>query len=348
MGKIDLGRVQGHSISKIVRVSEQGGIDTYNVVLDDNTVAGQFTVRNGVDGNDGANGRDGRDGAPGKDGTLISVNGKLVSTFNADNKSDLPIDGLASSKTNVPLSANMGRKLDMEKAPTKHDSSSDIYGVGTASVYGHVKASSVAPRMDGERSYVGDDNGYYAREGHVHPTDTSRAAKNHTHNVSDITAGILPVSRGGTGKASFPSGAVLVGNGAEGLNTINQSAMTVGNALSANRALNADKASRADQATRATKADSADRATYSDKVYTNLGETKIYVNNINWAPGKDDQKYSISPGFSVKGAVVSAKSKSYYGAGPVLAVEIYNTSVNVVIDNDGGDLAGFCIIIWGK
>lgn len=346
MGKIDLGRVQGHSVSKIVRVSENDGIDTYNVVLDDNTVAGQFTVRNGANGNNGTNGRDGRDGNPGKDGTLISVNGELVSTFNADNKSDLPIDSLASSETKIPLSANMGRKLDMEKAPTDHASAANVYGMGTASVYGHVKASSAAPLMDGIAN-VGMDNGNYAREGHVHPTDTTRAAKSHTHNASDIIAGVLPVSLGGTGKTYYTQGEVLVGNGAGGLNTVKQTTMSVGNALRANNAGRADEAGRADNAKQADKANLADRATYSDKINTNLGQTKIYVENVVWAPGKDDQKYPINPGFSVRGAVVTARSKSYYGAGPVLAVEIFSTSVNVVVDNDGGDLAGFCIIIWG-
>ena len=118
MGQIDLGRVQGHSIASINRVASSGNIDTYEVKLDDNTSAGQFTVTNGIDGTNGLNGKDGKDGAPGKNGTLISVNGQLVDTFNADNKSDLPIDSLSSSETKKPLSANMGRQLDLTKAPT--------------------------------------------------------------------------------------------------------------------------------------------------------------------------------------------------------------------------------------
>ena len=65
MGQIDLGRVQGHSIAKISRVSSSGNIDTYEVKLDDNTSAGQFTVTNGIDGTNGLNGKDGKDGAPG-------------------------------------------------------------------------------------------------------------------------------------------------------------------------------------------------------------------------------------------------------------------------------------------
>ena len=46
--------------------------------------------------------------------------------------------------------------------------------------------ASTSPKMDGTAA-VGT-SAKYAREDHVHPTDTSRAAANHTHSSNDITA----------------------------------------------------------------------------------------------------------------------------------------------------------------
>lgn len=352
MGQIDLGRVQGHSISQINRVGSSGNIDTYEVKLEDNTSAGQFTVTNGIDGTNGINGKDGKDGAPGKDGTLVMVNGELVETFDADLKSELPIDSLASSETKIPLSANMGRKLDIEKAPNAHASAEKLYGVSDATHYGHSKASSMLPSMNGVAN-AGTDNGNYAREGHVHPTDSTRAAVSHTHSASDISTGIFPVSRGGTGKTSFTSGQILVGNGTGAFTSISQSSMSVGYAVSAgsansaSSATSASRATTADNAARASRADNATYATRADTVDTNVGNTKFRAYDISWAPGKDDARYPINTGISVRGATVSAKSKSYYGAGPVLAIEKSGSTVTVVVDNDAGDLAGFCLIVWG-
>jgi hypothetical protein len=56
--------------------------------------------------------------------------------------------------------------------PTAHAVNTTTYGIGTASVYGHAMASSATPLVAGTAS-VGTDNGKYAREGHVHPAQTS-------------------------------------------------------------------------------------------------------------------------------------------------------------------------------
>jgi len=61
------------------------------------------------------------------------------------------------------------------RAPTDHSSTETTYGKATTSKYGHVKAASDAPKMDGTAN-VGTDNGLYARADHIHPTDTSRAS----------------------------------------------------------------------------------------------------------------------------------------------------------------------------
>lgn len=60
------------------------------------------------------------------------------------------------------------------KAPTNHASPSTTYGMSSVLNYGHSRASSAAPLMNGTAA-VGTDNGMYAREGHIHPTDTTRA-----------------------------------------------------------------------------------------------------------------------------------------------------------------------------
>ena len=45
-----------------------------------------------------------------------------------------------------------------------------------------------------------------------------KAASSHTHTASEIT-GPMPVSKGGTGKTSLTSGAILLGNGTSGIST---------------------------------------------------------------------------------------------------------------------------------
>ena len=69
----------------------------------------------------------------------------------------------------------MGHELNITKAEKVHTSpSGSMYGRATADVFGHVRASSADPLMDGT-SFVGTDNGYFARGDHRHPTDVSRA-----------------------------------------------------------------------------------------------------------------------------------------------------------------------------
>ena len=62
------------------------------------------------------------------------------------------------------------------KAPTSHASTATTYGRSDATNFGHAMASSAAPAMDGTAS-AGTDNGKFTREGHRHPSDTSRATR---------------------------------------------------------------------------------------------------------------------------------------------------------------------------
>lgn len=60
-----------------------------------------------------------------------------------------------------------------DKAPTNHKSTGTTYGVATATEYGHVMSSNALPLANGTAS--AGTAGKCANEGHVHPTDTTRA-----------------------------------------------------------------------------------------------------------------------------------------------------------------------------
>lgn len=76
--------------------------------------------------------------------------------------------------------------LGQEQVPAMKISSSDTtYSPATAT-----------PIVNGTAT-VGTST-KYAREDHVHPTDTSRAASSHNHAASNITSGTLALARGGT------------------------------------------------------------------------------------------------------------------------------------------------------
>lgn len=85
------------------------------------------------------------------------------------------IDNLYSDDPSAALSANMGRYLNVNKADKVHTSIyGATYGRSSANLFGHSRASSDMPLMDGEGD-VGTDDGFFARGNHRHPTDTSRA-----------------------------------------------------------------------------------------------------------------------------------------------------------------------------
>lgn len=64
----------------------------------------------------------------------------------------------------------------------------------------HVQLSSATPKINGTASCGSATTA--ARADHIHPTDTSRAAKAHEHSAGDITSGKLDVKYGGTGQTS--------------------------------------------------------------------------------------------------------------------------------------------------
>ena len=68
----------------------------------------------------------------------------------------------------------MGRELNLKKAEKVHTSASgSTYGRANEDLFGHARASSIDPLMNGEAE-VGTDDGYFARGDHRHPTDLTR------------------------------------------------------------------------------------------------------------------------------------------------------------------------------
>lgn len=101
--------------------------------------------------------------------------------------------GLVEAESGKGLSSNDYSNADREK-------------LGGVAEHATANApSDDAPQMDGTAS--AGSSAAYARGDHVHPTDTSRAAAEHTHDAGDIDAGTLaadrlptvPISKGGTG-----------------------------------------------------------------------------------------------------------------------------------------------------
>lgn len=66
-------------------------------------------------------------------------------------------------------------RLSDNRTPKSHASANTSYGVSSGNVYGHAKASSTVPKMDGTAS-AGEEVSSFARGDHTHPTDTTRAS----------------------------------------------------------------------------------------------------------------------------------------------------------------------------
>ena len=65
-----------------------------------------------------------------------------------------------------------------------------------------------------------EELGNKAPAGHTHTaSEVGAAPSKHTHGASDINSGTLPVPRGGTGRVSLADGQMLVGAGANAINT---------------------------------------------------------------------------------------------------------------------------------
>ena len=102
--------------------------------------------------------------------------------------------------------------------PIDHASSGSDYGLASASLYGHAKASGTTPKAPGTAS-VGTETNKFARGDHVHPHDDTKLDKTggafnkvfFSRTSGDFTApytGVYRVTlKGGGGGGSYPSAA---------------------------------------------------------------------------------------------------------------------------------------------
>ena len=220
---VSAGGVNISSVTKQSGTGEAGTIDTYQCNLSSGGIAGTFTVYNGANGARGATGATGATGAAGASVTDIEkisgtgaggtvdvyqVNlstGGNAGTFNVYNGND----GSGSAGSATPLmdgtaavgTANAYAREDhrhpsdtskVDKVTGKGLSTNDftdalktkLDGIATGATAN--TAASSAPIMDGTAAAGTSTD--YARADHVHPTDTTRQAKNsYFTNVSAST-----------------------------------------------------------------------------------------------------------------------------------------------------------------
>ena len=143
-------------ITKVGGTGAGGTVDTYRVDLSNGQSGGTFDVYNGNDGT----------GAPGSAPPLMDGTAE-VGTANAFSREDHrhPSD---TSKVDVVSGKGLSTNDFTDTLKTKLDG---IESGATANV-----ASSADPQMDGTKTAGTSTD--YARADHVHPTDTSRQAKN--------------------------------------------------------------------------------------------------------------------------------------------------------------------------
>lgn len=132
------------------------------------------------------------------------------------------INGTAAAGTDNGKFAREGHihPVDSSRAPTAHASTATTYGVSSATNYGHSMASAAVPLINGVAA-AGTDNGKFAREGHVHPTDTTKADTTHAHGSVTSTGTIgttasLPLITGALGAIQTGSFGASAGTFAEG------------------------------------------------------------------------------------------------------------------------------------
>ena len=96
---------------------------------------------------------------------------------------------------------------DVGGAVTNHASSLSTYGLSTAILYGHAKASSTEPKMAGS-SDVGSETSSFARGDHVHPAQTTISGNAGTATTlktsRNITIGNLTKSFNGSQDLEYP------------------------------------------------------------------------------------------------------------------------------------------------
>lgn len=123
-----------------------------------------------------------------------------------DGNIHVPATGTANSGKVLTAGATAGSlswttPVDATKAPINHSSTATTYGISSATEYGHVMASSATPLAAGTAA-VGTDNGKFAREGHVHPAQTTITGNAGTATKLE-TARTISLTGDVTGSATF-------------------------------------------------------------------------------------------------------------------------------------------------
>lgn len=176
-------------------------------------------------------------------------------------------------------------------------------------------------------------------------SDVGAAASSHNQSASTITSGTLGVARGGTGKATHTSNAVLTGNGTSAVNNV----ATASGALYATAANGAAKFGTLPLAQGGTGTTGATRATASNThfnaIFTKFGnlitcslypkvstDTMIYESTITIPSG-----YRIKSSY-IEVQIYSYKNKNNGGDG-VVRVHI-NSNGNLILTHGNGFTVG--------
>lgn len=192
----------GASVESVTRISGTGAggtVDTYRINLDNGTYGGTFDVYNGKDGTNVA--RVEKVSGTGAGGTIdtyrvILSDGTTGGTFNVYNGAD----GAGSPGSLTPLmdgTATVGTATAYSREDHRHPSDTNkvdviagkqlstndftdalktkLEGIETGADVSPSPATA-SPQMDG--TAAAGTSTLYARQDHVHPTDTSRQAKN--------------------------------------------------------------------------------------------------------------------------------------------------------------------------
>ena len=130
-------------------------------------------------------------------GVLPIINGGTGASTPAEIRNVL---GLGNTTEALPIANGGTGGTTAEEAITNLGITPENIGAAASSHGTHVTFAITEPVMDGVADLGTAQT--VARSDHKHPTDTSRAAVNHTHATGDITSGILPIERGGTGNTT--------------------------------------------------------------------------------------------------------------------------------------------------